>query len=342
MRLILPVDSRVTDAAGLVFIDLLRRQAHAVPVETGRRQRRNGFRGGCLIGGQLFVCTSSQVMKLDIQWPQAGEPRVQVIQVIRRPEWIIGGRANADLHHLRYDDANNCLQIANSFMDCVDTVDMRGNLLGRRYLWDMNDEIMGFAYERLAEAADLCHVNHISTCCGEVVLTLANLNGTRKGALLSLSSGRFLLRDLAFPHDGVMTREGFWLTEAEGHRVTLFGPGPSGDLGTTPTVTIDVSRDSGRDVPLPGRIWVRGLHVGNEVTLVGCSCFDDLDAQRNETTPSHLVVLDRRSHKVIGRIGLPSLQFLNKPVIYSIICYDGDARLTDLDLQQWNSPETRS
>ena len=341
MRIVVPVDSRLSDTAGLLFIDLFRHVLHVVFVETTGRCRRNGFRGGCLVGPYLFVCTSSQVMKLEIEWPQDGQPQVRTVQTIRRPEWMLGGRANADLHHVYFDGASDVLLVANSFMDCIDVLDTSGRLIDRRYLWDISAEIRDFAFERVEGAADLCHVNNICLVGDEIVLTLGNLNGSRQGALLSLGSGRILERGLAFPHDGLLTHEGFWLTEAGSQCATLFPEvRASCDLEKHNCERIDLSAVEGSDKRRCGKNWVRGLQFSKHYIFLGCSQFDEMNANDVEPEPSHIAVLDRRSRCLLGRICLPSNDLLKSPVIYSILIYDEHPRSTENDFSTWSSEAT--
>lgn len=344
MRLIAPVDSRYSDAAGLIFLDLGRNLCHSVPVETGGRSRRNGFRGGYLVESCLFACTSSQVLKLNLAWPRGEKPRVQVEQVIRRPEWMIGERANADLHHIHYDPTSGRLLVANSHMDCIDYLDLDGRFVERRYLWDVSNEIDSLAYERKEGIADLCHVNHIGMLGDDILLTLGNLNGSRQGVLMSLGSGRMLAQELAFPHDGVQTPEGLWVTEADKGRVTLFKEACTPeDLSSTCSVsTIDVLAQRGAGLEPEGRIWVRGLAFTNDYILVGCSQFDDLGERAVESEPSHIAFVDRGTRQLSGRVYLPSSGHLKRPVIYSIFVMDEEDGQDDIDFSVWATPQVEA
>lgn len=320
MRIILPIDSRVADAAGVFFLDLARGETHFRRLETSGRSTRNGYRGGCLVGSRLYVCTSSEVHVLKVDWPARGEPALSLQQRIARPEWLLGERANADLHIVQYESKSNTLLVANSMMDAIDRLDLDGKLLERRYLWDMSDEIMALAYARKKRVADLCHLNHIGFVGQDPVLTLGNINGTRKGAIIHGVSGEFLVRDLSFPHDGHYDGAAFYALQTDTGRLSVFdNVYCASDLARSPVRQLDILSGSSDTEAIRGRIWVRGLARLGDRLIVGCSQFHDKSEKTVNPTPSHLRVFDKRTLQYCGSIFLPILEEAPMPVIYSIL-----------------------
>lgn len=334
MRLIIPVDSRVSDAAALLFLDTDRNQFEAVVIETGGLRQRNGFRGACFVEDRVFACTSSQVLEMEVAWPVGGRPSARVIRRIRRPEWLMDAAANADLHSLYYDTSTTMLLVANSKMDCVDYIDATGKLADRRYLWDINDELMELGLQRRPGLHDLCHLNHFAKIGDEVVLTLANLNGTRSGVLMSLSTGEILARDLAFPHDGALTGNRFVVSESDTRKLVVFeGVKAAADLKSASRRTIDTL--TSHETNEGGRLWIRGLAAQGDRLLVGCSQFDDRGEDRRGL-PSHLRLFDLASGTLQAKVFLPAAEGVIRPVLYTVMGVDGE--LATSDLSHWGRP----
>jgi hypothetical protein len=316
-RLLLTVDSRVADTAGLMFIDIADTDRHFVSLETGARQTRNGYRGGALDRDKLFLCTSHEVHVLEISWPRGSDPSVRLLERFRRPEWTAGGRANADLHAVAID-RDGTLLIANSYMDCIDRLGRDGRLLERTYLWDLSTEIWDLAFEKDPAAADLCHLNHFAVLDEGLLLTLGNLNGTRRGALMN-GEGALLVRDLAFPHDGLFDAGDLIITETGTGRITIFEGARLATLTDCPRMSIDVTATTGTNDTEPS-FWLRGVTVLSGYIVVACSQKGErILTTTDEALQTHLRVFDRHSHEFKGHIGLPRRPEAPVPVVYSLI-----------------------
>lgn len=311
-RFIATIDSRISDAAGLLFADL-HGETHLFQLPNPTATSRRGFRGGCLLGSRLYVCTSSEVHVLEIEWAQGGRPEITPVRVVGRDDWQEGGRAHADLHHLCYDPRQDCLLLANSFNDCIDLLSLEGELLDRQYLREMNPELAQLARTRNPKAADLYHLNHFCAVGDDCILTLANLNGSRKGALMSYRTGEILRRDLCFPHDGLLLTDGtFAIIETEAATLTLFpGVASAADLKTS----------IARSHPLTSEklFWPRGLAFINGRLLAGCSRFSEQSIPPSGSDSTHIRVIDRKSLQFSARIDVPALPGFDAPVIYSLL-----------------------
>tara|TARA_B000000460_G_C21481744_1_gene377364 strand:+ start:47 stop:823 length:777 start_codon:yes stop_codon:yes gene_type:complete len=236
---------------------------------------------------------------------------------LKLPDWLHGRAANCDLHTVARDIHNGHLMVANSYMDCIDWVDFDKGLIKRKFLWEYNSEILEMAKNRNVEAADLCHINHISRLEDEYFVTLCNLNGSDEGAIMRLSDGKFVLRGLTRPHDGFFSGDRFLLTNT-GTKELFVYEGVSGldDLATVEPKRIDIQKL----IPdFEGKFWLRGLLVENGHIYVGCSQFQDRKTKETARSPSTIVVLDEKTYEKVDTIEIASAGNLKNPVIYSIL-----------------------
>lgn len=312
-KFVATVDSRISDAAGLVFGDTQSSETHLFRLPNPTGASRRGFRGGCFVGRTLYVCTSCEVHILEVEWAEGNRPEVDSLQVIQREDWLIGERAHADLHHLCYDPHQKCLLLANSFNDCIDVLSLDGQLIKRNHLSQMNPELKKVGETRNPKAADLFHLNHICALNDDFILTLANLNGSRKGALMSYRTGEILRRDLAFPHDGLLLADGtFAVLETEGLRLTLF-PGI--------TTASDIKTSNAQSFALTAEklLWPRGLATLNGKLLAACSRFGEKACRPSAIDSSHIRVFEFNPLRWTRRIDIPWQPGFDSPVVYSVL-----------------------
>lgn len=315
LNLVLPLDSRVCNTRGCVFIYPDHHRAIEMSNLEGATSRRVGFRGGFIESGKLIVVNSSSLQEVDIT-----ESEYSVLNLNKQlclPDWLHGRAANCDLHTVARDIHNGHLMVANSYMDCIDWVDFDKGLIKRKFLWEYNSEILEMAKNRNVEAADLCHINHISRLEDEYFVTLCNLNGSDEGAIMRLSDGKFVLRGLTRPHDGFFSGDRFLLTNT-GTKELFVYEGVSGldDLATLEPKRIDIQKL----IPdFEGKFWLRGLLVENGHIYVGCSQFQDRKTKETARSPSTIVVLDEKTYEKVDTIEIASAGNLKNPVIYSIL-----------------------
>lgn len=344
MRLMVTLDSRHRNAGGFLFLDLGRGHSHYYAHTFAEPFRRLGFRGGSFLQSacpdperrQIAVCNAAAVYRFDLYWPRGGAPEVHWVHTEHRPEWALGERAAADLHHVHHCPRRQRLLVANSFMDCVDFLDEDGRFRERCYLWDLAPEFRTLAAGRKPQAADLCHLNHISSLGDAIVLTLGNLNGSRTGAVITLDEGRFLLRDLAFPHDGLRLGDDFFLSLSGASQVACYpGIASAADLATASARIIALRPPAERPEWADSPQWVRGICATDRHLVVGISQFRDVF---NTTTASHapprLAVLDRASGRPLGTLYLPPHPLLERPALFSLLMLD-DEGVESPDFRAW-------
>lgn len=322
MRLLLPLDSRIRNTQGFAVAGIEDGKSFLAETAEELPYARKGFRGACLAGGRLCVCTSFSVKFYWVSQGADGGYRFELDQQVHRPEWLIGRGANADLHIPYAHPESGEIWVANSYMDCIDRFSTGGEFLGRRFLWEISPEINELARQRNPKAADLCHVNFFSRIGDETVATLCNLNGTGHGAILSLSSGELWLRGLARPHDGLWHEGSFFITETHRNRLLIFHDvARPADLARRQPQIVEIGPpDAWKDGV--NQFWLRGLHVTDTWILLGCSQFQDRATGKAGAVPSHIIVLDRRSGKIEHRVPIPASEALANPVIYNFLDMD--------------------
>lgn len=317
MTLFLPLDSRLSNLSGFYLNE--NDNSLFIHTELPTYGYRQGFRGGFIEGKYVVLVNSNSVIKYKLicNRPLEVELCVEKVEQLSLPDWLHGRAANCDLHTVARDIHNGHLMVANSYMDCIDWVDFDKGLIKRKFLWEYNSEILEMAKNRNVEAADLCHINHISRLEDEYFVTLCNLNGSDEGAIMRLSDGKFVLRGLTRPHDGFFSGDRFLLTNT-GTKELFVYEGVSGldGLATVEPKRIDIQKL----IPdFEGKFWLRGLLVENGHIYVGCSQFQDRKTKETARSPSTIVVLDEKTYEKVDTIEIASAGNLKNPVIYSIL-----------------------
>ncbi|UWQ51874.1 TIGR03032 family protein (plasmid) [Leisingera caerulea] len=319
MKLLLPLDSRIRNTQGFAVAGIEDGKFFLAETAEDLPYARKGFRGACMAGGRLCVCTSFSVKFYRVSQAPGGGYRFDLEQQVHRPEWLIGRGANADLHIPYEDPASGEIWVANSYMDCIDRLSADGAFLGRRFLWEISPEINELVRRRDPKAADLCHINFFSHICDEPVATLCNLNGSGQGAILSLNSGELWLRGLARPHDGLWHEGSFFVTETQRNRLLIYHDiARPADLARRQPQVIEFGAPEAWQDGV-NRFWLRGLHVTDAWVFLGCSQFQDRATGEAGAVPSHIIVIDRRTGKIERRVPVPSCEALANPVIYNFL-----------------------
>lgn len=342
MKILLPVDSRIANTQGFAVLDCTDQKVVYFPTEEKYPFPRKGFRGGCIVGDVIYVCSSFSVKAY--RFCIAGKAsRFELLWQLQQPEWLMGRAANADLHMLHFDSSQGVLLLANSFMDSIDEISLDGRFLKRQFLWEISSRVLELVSMRDPAAPDLCHINHISTAFGQTFLTLGNLNLTGKGAIVHRETGEFLIDDLERPHDGVFWQNEFWVTETSAYRLRVYtGVYDARDLLEDEYRMIDLSSHVNGGT----RFWCRGLHVTESSVFVGCSQFQDRQKDNPDMPPSHILEIEKASGLVVNRFEVPGSDNLRRPVLFSLlpvvaVLDNGDqASYSAPDLNNENAMET--
>ncbi len=332
MRLLLALDSRPSNQAAIGILDPHTASWERFDIkEIAEPFKRRGFRGCTLVDDRLYVLSSAAIYIYRANL-KAGETQFELLRTVRRPEWEVGERAAADLHHVHYSRKRGTLLVANSFMDAVDELTLDGDFIAHRYLWDFSPAVAEVAQQRNPTATDLVHINHISEYNGRIYLTLGNWNGTRIGKVICYDTGEVVLENVHFPHDGFVHDGDFYISATGNSEILIYeNVGEFNLLGRQPDHVLPVQI---RQQPWENSFqWVRGIHVTDEHILCGVTQW------RNETIdqpqiPPRLVCYDRRTKQFQGELFLPMIEDFPSPSIFSLIPLP-DERELSLDFSLW-------
>ena len=326
MKLLTALDSRWANKAAVGLLDPHSGSWSSFEiVDLPEQFNRRGFRGMSVVDNQtIYVVNSAALYRLRLNVSDETKPLATVEQSIRRPEWEVGQRAGADLHHVLYVPARDVLLVANSAMDSVDEVSPEGKLLRRRYLWDLSSEIAELARERNPDASvhDLTHLNHITTHGDYTYLTAGNLNGTRVGCMIRLETGEIVLDGLHFPHDGVVLDGDLYVSNSGTSTVHVWRDVGNMDLRGRPPdeiVPIQIQQDAWSK----SFQWVRGVARSHEHLVVGVTQWR-ISESESPQIPPRLVFFKSDGLTFEGEIFLPQVEGFPSPCIYSIHAIDDD------------------
>ena len=327
MRLLLALDSIPTNQAGIGILDVQSaRWEHVSVVPIDEPFGRRGFRGAHVHGDTLYAVNSAAVYRIGIRRDPAWSFPVEAVH--RRPEWELGKRAAADLHDVVFSPARDRLFVANSFMDAVDELSVDGGLVKRHYLWDLCPQIAELALRRDADAVDLVHVNHLTECDGQLVLTLGNRNGTRTGAVMTFDGGNMLVTDLPFPHDGVFAHGKYYVSLSGSNELAVYDaatPAALNDATPSRRIAIEIRQPQWAD----SFQWVRGIAVTDSYVICGVTQWRK-SAPGRAQIPPRLVILRREDLSVVGDLFLPAIDGFPSPAMFTVHVLDGhDDELSD-------------
>lgn len=320
-EILLPVDSRVTDTQGFLILDTASGVVSGHATDEVLPFNRKGFRGACVVNDRVYVCNSFSIKRYEVRRKDGNVSFVFEDQWYR-PEWSVGQAANADLHCLFYDKSRHCLLLANSFNDCIDTLSLDGELLDRRYLWEVCPWVRELLSSKDPRAADLCHLNHIEKVGNDLVATLGNLNGTKKGAVVNLRTGEKILDHLSRPHDGASFGGDYFLVETPEKRVLRYiGVDSASALSQSEPRVYDLSPHfcGGHT----DQIWMRGLLVKDGLMYVGCSQFQDRIQDSPDMPPICILEVCLDTAKILRSFPVTGVNGLDRPVVYSLLDLEG-------------------
>jgi len=332
MRLLLALDSRPSNQAALGILDphTASWERFEIP-QLEEPFKRRGFRGAILKEGRLYVLSSAALYIYDADIT-AGESRFELARTLRRPEWEVGARAAADLHHLVYSSQRGNLLVANSFMDSIDEISLDGDFIQRHYLWDVSPAVAKTALERNPQATDLVHCNHISEQNGKIYVTCGNWNGTRLGKVICFDSGEIVLEDLPFPHDGFVHEGDFYVSASAASEVLIYENAAEMNLlGRSPDHVLPVTIR--QPIWENSFQWVRGIHVTDRHIVCGVTQWRN-ESRKQPQIPPRLIFFDRATKDFVGELFLPIMDEFPSPSIFTLLALP-DERDDQFDINLW-------
>jgi len=278
-----------------------------------RRVEGKGFTGARLIGESLYVAGFNAVYRGSLQ-----DDRMSL--------WIARPDFN-DLHDLDLLVQEGCatrVYVANTGLDCIDTLDSDGHLLERRALVAGHD-----AVKTPADSAYFTGSDQDAPFHRRKVPTNVHPNSVRwidgrlwcsrfaDRAIVAIDQDReWRVSTSGCPHDLVLFEHDVWFSTTDGCIWRL----PRDASAVTPTLMHDTFASTG----FSG--WCRGLAVDDEFILVGLTrvarrVVDRWCDRPHEGTSTRLLLIERRSERLVGSLVLDTLG--PHPKVFTILSVPG-------------------
>jgi len=128
-----------------------------------------------------------------------------------------------------------------------------------------------------------------------------------------------VIRDLSRPHDGIYDNGQFFVTETGKCQLTVWDDIQDiAQLKTATRRTVDLCQGLQETKP---KHWARGVLATKEHIFVAASQFQDREHDAPDVLPSHIIVIERSTLKIVHRLWIPSVGALQRPVLYSLLQY---------------------
>lgn len=244
------------------------------------------LRGVCVADGKLYVTTPSSLRIYSIvSNPQEDEAWFRLEREVVQPEWLLDGRADAGLLAVHYSSARGCLLVACNTLASIEELDLNGELIGRRHLWQIAPDI--FCGPTLESGRNgygrIRGISESST--GKVFLTIACRNWSETGCVISYDSGELLADQLQAPHSGLFLDGRYFVLDVQ--RGSLLGLPLAADGETLQ------AKATGQSFAARGlKINLRGLAGDNEGLYAG---FFNFEKDEKKKVASQIVRFDPRS-----------------------------------------------
>jgi ABC-type polysaccharide/polyol phosphate transport system ATPase subunit len=317
--------SRISSSAGLLIFNVEKSSSDYLQLIDFSQQplHLRQIRGMCIHGDRLYALTPSSLLIFKFSNRTKG-PLFIFEKTICRPEWLLGNRQQADLHAIYISKENNHIYLSFNTQCAIDIFDLKGNFLHRKHLWDIMPEqfplpdcIDNFPFRYGIVRHIFENKNH------EILLTIAQINGTQNSAVVEFSSGKKLLDVNAEPlHSGLIKDNMLYLCAIQ--RGKIFGfhypqmANASFEINAkprvqfTPQINNSVWKNSNQNT--------RGIVVLKDKLFCGV-CF--FGKPQPGQIPPRIVEFDMQSGDQIKEHWLPSYQGFEQPHIYFMLPVSG-------------------
>lgn len=238
-------------------------------------------------------------------------------KTIIRPEWLLGERSQGNLHAVYVSKTRKRIYVSFNSQGAIDTFDLSGNFLERRYLWEIAPNIFPLPLKIPEKGIFISGlVSHIFENSQYGLMFITSLiNGEKKGALIDYDSGNVILDGLSFPHGGHLLKKHLYLCERDDGIAHSYS-WPIGDK--KPILPFKSYHPVVDESRWPDSIQkLRGI-IANERSLICGVCH--YGKIKKTQIPPRLVEFDLRSGEQIAEHFLPSFHGLLDPQAYAI-CY---------------------
>ena len=199
-----------TEKGELIYLQVL---------DTLNIERRNIYRGLCSVGDKIFALTDSSLVILGCNY-ESSTPLFTIQKWITFPECLHGGTAS-QLVAISKDDSNQSVYIGNNGYGSVDQYSLEGNLLDRRYFWEIAPDI----FSSPTGNNDLFQAKvraMFSDMKGNQYCTITLRNENEKGFVLCLNDGKIVVDGLQSPHGGCISNNVLYVQSIKERRLIAY------------------------------------------------------------------------------------------------------------------------
>jgi ABC-type polysaccharide/polyol phosphate transport system ATPase subunit len=316
--IIASIFSRHRPGAGIMLYDIDRAEPLYVQLLDlgGLPLSMHHARGISLLDDRLYVIVPCALLIFRVQ-PNGDGPLFALEKTVCRPEWVVGDSAQGDLHAVHASPSKKCLYVSFNAYSAVDVLDLEGEFLERRYLWDLVPSVFPLPNHITGEYFHFGVVRHIFEAPdGELLLTAAMLNGTMESAILSCDSGRMVLGPFSQPlHSGLVFQNRLSFCDIRKAEIPAYQwpiREDEADLNPTQLFKATISDKQWEGMELA----VRGITCLNNRLLCGVFCMGR--PQKDGYAP-RMMEFDLETGTQLNEHLLPSFNELIDPTVYELL-----------------------
>lgn len=231
-------------------------------------------------------------------------------------EWILGVGQQGGLHSVFASPCHGNIHVSVTSQCAIDTLDLAGNLIRRRYLWDIAPDL--FPLPRQVPAKNQFRFGLVRHILGDEnecpLLTVSHVNGFNQGALISADSGEVFFETPYNPHGSLVHQSKIFLSDINAGRVHAhYWPLVKNLEYPTPVKTFEPFADVTR---WPGSIQnVRGMAVLGDRLVCGVC---NIGQAKPTQIPPRLVEFDVETGEQLAEHFLPNFVGLRNAQVYAI------------------------
>lgn len=308
--------SRSSSTSGLIIFDLDRQMTRYVQVldlsELPVRTRQ--IRCISIAGDRLYAVTPSGM--LIFRFSGSSRDRLLVLeQYVCRAEWILGGKYQGDLTSVYACPDRKRVLVAFNNQCAIDIFDLDGQFLERKNFWDISPNHFLFPQSRLNKSYRFGHVNHIfKGPDNEILLTTANMNGTKYGSVICFDNGKMVIGDRPFLIcGGLVHNEILYILDIDRNRVKTYRWPKAQKKPLSKLVQSFFPQ-------INDKMWKGSIQKSSTMAICNdkliCSVFNS--TLKLDGDPPKLVAFDLANYHQTNMYSIPSFKGLSNPSCYAI------------------------
>lgn len=314
-RILLSLYSLVDNSAAIAVYNLKKQDyelvyKHIFPKDCPKKN----FRGMDWLGNYLYAVCPKNLYIFEIS-AKDKRPYLQLKKVLCLPEWSDSQVGMGNLCALHVSKKQQRVFVGCTAQDVVDEFSLYGEHKKRHDLKKLVPHAFLASSPRV-EGFGLGYLTNIfEEPAGTLCCTLAYSKAPRKGVVLNLSLRQIVLDNLDYPHDGLIFWDCLFINSPE--RKALEGY-PYAGLGTVcpnakPKKKFSVLRTDETTEHESG--YLRGLLIDRETIVCGLSYFSKI---KDKNVRPRLLTFEKNRKEPVSESGLPDLEGLRLPCVYSI------------------------